>query len=48
MVAGAAALLFGWIALTVPMISASAPAILTIACAVLAFYAWPRTEPPAS
>ncbi len=43
--AATACLLFGWIAVSVPMISATAPAILTVACGVVAFFAWPRNAP---
>jgi hypothetical protein len=35
-------LLFGYITLTVPMIAATAPALITIVLAVAAFIVWPR------
>lgn len=33
---------FGWMTLTVPMISAGAPAVLMIACGVVAWFTWPH------
>lgn len=41
-IAAAFAVLLGWITLTVPMVQATAPAVLMIACAVVAYAAWPR------
>lgn len=38
-------LLFGAITLTVPIFAATAPAVLTIACAVLVYLAWPKKGP---
>lgn len=36
------ALLFWYMALTVPMVQATAPAIIAVALSVVAFFAWPK------
>jgi peptidoglycan/LPS O-acetylase OafA/YrhL len=40
--AGIAAALFLYAALTVPAFAATAPAVLGIACVVLAYFLWPK------
>jgi 1,4-dihydroxy-2-naphthoate octaprenyltransferase len=43
-VLGVVAAFFLYATLTVPMISATAPAILTLGTAAAAWFAWPRTK----
>lgn len=38
------ALLFAYVTLTVPAFEATAPALLTIACAFGAWFAWPKSR----
>jgi len=41
-----AALLMAWVTLTVPMVAATAPALITIALVVATYFAWPKRNTP--
>lgn len=41
-VCGLLFLLFGYMALTVPMVAAAGPAVLMFGCGVVAWYLWPK------
>lgn len=41
-VCGLLFVLFGYMALTVPMVSAAAPAILMLGCGTAAWFLWPK------